>query len=103
MALSVVVKGETTQQLRGPTRQAQVLTQGTLAIGRAGATEMATLAIRPERQEIRSARLGTHSDRSRQKAHLADIPTCCDGIADHRFWYSPWQSVTALPVESNVG
>jgi hypothetical protein len=62
---------------------------------------MATRAIRPQRQEIRSARLGTHSDRSRQKAHLADIPTCCDGIADHRFRYSPLQSVTALPTDSN--
>jgi hypothetical protein len=58
-------------------------------------------AIRPQRQEIRSARPGTHSDRARQKAHLADIPTCCDGIADDRFWYSPWQSVTALPADSN--
>jgi hypothetical protein len=57
---------------------------------------MAMRAIRPERQEIRSARLGTRSDRARQKAHLADIPTCCDGIADHRFRYSPRQSVAAL-------
>ena len=38
--------------------------------------------------------------RALQKAHLADIPTCCDGIADHRFRYSPLQSVTALPAGS---
>src|SRR5271156_5091425 len=83
-------------------RQAQALRQGTLASGRARATETAIRAIRPRRQEIRSARVGTHSDRARQKAHLADNPTCCDGIADHRFRYSPLQSVTALPAFSKA-
>jgi hypothetical protein len=53
------VKGETTQQSRGLTRQAQAPRQGTLASGRARATEMAIRAIRPQCQEIRSARLGT--------------------------------------------
>ena len=95
-SLPVVVRGETTQQSRGLKRQAQAPRQGTLASGIAHATEMATRAVRPQHQEIRSARLGAHLDRSRQKAPLADIPTCCDGIADHRFRYSPLQSVTAL-------
>src|SRR3984957_11365826 len=101
-ALSVVVKGETTQQSRGLTRLAQEPRQGTLAIERT-ATATARRAVRPQRQEIRSARAGTYSHRARQKAHLADIPTCCDGIADHRFWYSPWQSVTARPTDITAG
>jgi hypothetical protein len=94
------VRGETTQQSRGLTRQAQAPRQRTLASGMARATEMAMRAIRPQRQEIRAARLGTHSDRARQKARLADVPTCCDGIADDRIWYSPSQSVTALSAGS---
>jgi hypothetical protein len=89
------VTGETTQQSRGPKRQAQAPRQGRLASGRSRATAMARRAIRPQRQETRSVRLGTHSDRVRQEAHLADVPTCCDGIADPRCGYSPMQSATA--------